>query len=133
MENSAKAPAIEARGLTRTFKGDVEAVRGVDLSVPQGEIFGFLGPNGAGKSTTIRMLCTLLTSHRAAAPSVAGHDVVDEGDRSSPQHRSGSPGDRARPGPDRARAARAPVRPLRDHRTRQGRERTDGAARAGRA
>ena len=80
MENSAKAPAIEARGLTRTFKGDVEAVRGVDVSVPQGEIFGFLGPNGAGKSTTIRMLCTLLPPTRGSAL-VAGHDVVDEGDQ----------------------------------------------------
>ena len=78
MENSAKTPAIEARGLTRTFKGDVEAVRGVDVSVPQGEIFGFLGPNGAGKSTTIRMLCTLLPPTRGSA-SVAGHDVVRRG------------------------------------------------------
>jgi ABC-2 type transport system ATP-binding protein len=38
----------------------VEAVKGIDLSVPQGECFGFLGPNGAGKSTTLRMLATLL-------------------------------------------------------------------------
>jgi ABC-2 type transport system ATP-binding protein len=55
--------------------GEIEAVRGIDLSVMPGEIFGFLGPNGAGKSTTISMLCTLLrpTSGRAA---VAGYDVV---------------------------------------------------------
>jgi ABC-2 type transport system ATP-binding protein len=79
MENNAKTPAIEARGLTRTFKGDIEAVRGVDVLVPEGEIFGFLGPNGAGKSTTIRMLCTLLPP-TAGSATVAGHDVVADGD-----------------------------------------------------
>src|SRR4051812_33813213 len=79
MENNAKAPAIEARGLTRTFKGGVEAVRGVSFSVPEGEVFGFLGPNGAGKSTTVRMLCTLLPPTGGSA-SVAGHDVVAEDD-----------------------------------------------------
>jgi ABC-2 type transport system ATP-binding protein len=78
-ENNAKAPAIEARGLTRTFKGDIEAVRGVDFNVAKGEIFGFLGPNGAGKSTTIRMLCTLLPPTSGSAL-VAGHDVMDDGD-----------------------------------------------------
>src|SRR3954453_23259371 len=78
-EDNAKAPAIEARGLTRTFKGGVEAVRGVDVSVPEGEIFGFLGPNGAGKSTTIRMLCTLLPPTSGSAL-VAGHDVVSDDD-----------------------------------------------------
>jgi ABC-2 type transport system ATP-binding protein len=54
---------IETQGLTKTFKtrkGTVEAVRGVDLIVDEGKIFGFLGPNGAGKTTTMRMLATLL-------------------------------------------------------------------------
>jgi ABC-2 type transport system ATP-binding protein len=78
MENNANTPAIEARGLTRTFKGEIEAVRGVDVQVPEGEIFGFLGPNGAGKSTTIRMLCTLLPP-TAGSATVAGHDVVADG------------------------------------------------------
>jgi ABC-2 type transport system ATP-binding protein len=78
-DNNAKAPAIAARGLTRTFKGGIEAVRGVDLDVPEGELFGFLGPNGAGKSTTIRMLCTLLPP-TAGTASVAGFDVVADGD-----------------------------------------------------
>src|SRR5689334_24163984 len=53
-----------AEGLVKHYtgrEGDVEAVRGVDLAVEVGEIFGFLGPNGAGKSTTVRMLTTLLT------------------------------------------------------------------------
>src|SRR5213079_3728847 len=67
--------AIEARGLERTFKGGVEAVRGIDLSVAEGEVFGFLGPNGAGKTTTVRMLCTLLPP-TAGSARVAGVDVV---------------------------------------------------------
>ena len=53
-----------ARGLTRAFddpsRGRVEAVRGVDLNVEPGEIYGMLGPNGAGKTTTLRLLATLL-------------------------------------------------------------------------
>ena len=78
-EHNAKAPAIQTRGLSRTFKGDIEAVRSVDLDVSEGEVFGFLGPNGAGKSTTVRMLCTLLPPTSGTAR-VAGYDVVDDGD-----------------------------------------------------
>src|SRR4249919_1553339 len=71
-------PMIETHDLRRTFKsrgGAVEAVRGVDLTVEAGEIFGFLGPNGAGKTTTLRMLATLLkpTGGRAT---VAGVDLA---------------------------------------------------------
>ncbi|NJC81191.1 ATP-binding cassette domain-containing protein [Planosporangium mesophilum] len=54
---------IETKELRKSFRGrktTVEAVRGVDLVVEEGEIFGFLGPNGAGKTTTLRMLATLL-------------------------------------------------------------------------
>jgi len=65
---------IEARGLVRSF-GDVKAVEGVDLTVAEGEVFGFLGPNGAGKSTTVRMLVTLLRP-TAGSARVAGFDVV---------------------------------------------------------
>jgi len=54
--------------------GNVEAVRGIDLTVRRGEIFGFLGPNGAGKSTTISVLCTLLKPTSGTA-SIAGLDV----------------------------------------------------------
>jgi ABC-2 type transport system ATP-binding protein len=70
--------AIEARGLERTFKGGVEAVRGIDLDVAAGEVFGFLGPNGAGKTTTVRMLCTLLPPSAGSAR-VAGVDAVRDG------------------------------------------------------
>jgi ABC-2 type transport system ATP-binding protein len=67
-------PAVQTRGLERTFKGGVEAVRGIDLTISRGEIFGFLGPNGAGKTTTVRMLCTLLPPSGGSAH-VAGIDV----------------------------------------------------------
>ena len=52
--------AIRTRALSRHF-GEVIAVDGVDLEIPQGQIYGFLGPNGSGKTTIIRMLCGLLT------------------------------------------------------------------------
>jgi len=70
--------AIEARGLKRSFD-DFEAVAGIDLDVPYGEIYGFLGPNGAGKSTTVKMLCTLL-GITAGTASVAGFDVDTQPD-----------------------------------------------------
>jgi ABC-2 type transport system ATP-binding protein len=68
---------ITAKGLARTFKtrtGLVEAVRGVDFTVADGEIVGFLGPNGAGKTTTQRMLATLLAPSSGEA-TVAGCDL----------------------------------------------------------
>jgi ABC-2 type transport system ATP-binding protein len=71
---------IETKALTKTFKsrkGAVEAVRGVDMTVEKGEIFGFLGPNGAGKTTTLRMLSTLLEPTGGTAI-VAGHDLRRE-------------------------------------------------------
>jgi ABC-2 type transport system ATP-binding protein len=75
-------PAVLAEGLVKHYTdGDetVEAVRGVDLAIRTGEIFGFLGPNGAGKSTTVRMLTTLLTI-TAGRAEVAGADVAHEPD-----------------------------------------------------
>ncbi len=72
--------AILAEQLIKTYRGragEVEAVRGVDLDVAAGEVFGFLGPNGAGKSTTIRMLTTLMTITSGTAR-VAGFDVATQ-------------------------------------------------------
>lgn len=72
--------AISAVGLKKTFRGkdgDVDAVRGVDLDVAPGEVFGFLGPNGAGKSTTVRMLTTLMTLSAGHAI-VGGVNVADD-------------------------------------------------------
>ena len=80
--NENNGPAILAEGLVKHYdggEGTVEAVRGVDLEVRNGEIFGFLGPNGAGKSTTVRMLTTLLTI-TAGRAAVAGIDVADDAD-----------------------------------------------------
>ena len=71
---------IEARGLARDFtsrKRTVHAVRGVDLTVEEGEIVGFLGPNGAGKTTTLRMLTTLLRPTSGTA-TVAGADLLGD-------------------------------------------------------
>jgi ABC-2 type transport system ATP-binding protein len=71
--------AVEAAQLTKRYRtrgGDpVDAVRGVDLAVRSGEVFGFLGPNGAGKSTTVRMLTTLLSITSGTAR-VSGVDVA---------------------------------------------------------
>src|ERR687898_649369 len=99
------APAIEAAALVKHYpsskNGNIEAVRGVDLRVESGEVFGFLGPNGAGKSTTVKMLTTLLTITSGSAR-VAGVDVADDG---LPHHavpRGGGPA----------------LRPARDHRRR---------------
>ena len=74
----ADVPAIEARALVKSYSsgdGVVHAVRGLDLTVAQGEIYALLGPNGAGKTTTISMLTTLLLPTSGTAR-VAGFDVV---------------------------------------------------------
>jgi ABC-2 type transport system ATP-binding protein len=80
-------PVIEVAGLRRTYRTggglrrraakEVEAVRGLDLSVQRGELFGLLGPNGAGKTTTIKMLITLLLPTSGSA-TVLGYDVVKD-------------------------------------------------------
>jgi ABC-2 type transport system ATP-binding protein len=75
--------AIDARGVVKTFRAGwmrrraVHALRGVDLHVPSGTIFGLLGPNGAGKTTLLSILATLLRPD-AGTVTVLGHDVVRE-------------------------------------------------------
>ena len=67
--------AIEAHHLRKTYPGGVEAVRGIDFEVAEGEVFGLLGPNGAGKSTTVGMLTTTIVP-TAGTARLAGHDVA---------------------------------------------------------
>jgi ABC-2 type transport system ATP-binding protein len=76
VQDGPRPPAIAVEKIVKRY-GDFEAVKGVDFSVAEGEIFGLLGPNGAGKSTLIRMMTTLIpvTSGKVI---VAGHDVTRE-------------------------------------------------------
>jgi len=69
---------IRARGLVKRYK-DVEALAGLDLTVPQGTVLGLLGPNGAGKTTAVRILATLLVADAGTAE-VAGVDVAADPD-----------------------------------------------------
>jgi ABC-2 type transport system ATP-binding protein len=68
--------AIEVESLRKSF-GKVQALRGIDLAVPQGSVCALLGPNGAGKTTAVRVLATL-TRPDGGTALVAGHDVVRE-------------------------------------------------------
>ena len=66
--------AVETTSLHKRY-GDVEALRGIDLDVERGSVFGLLGPNGAGKTTAVRILTTLLPPDEGSAR-VMGFDVV---------------------------------------------------------
>jgi len=74
--------AIDIQGLTKVYKGgggapDKYALKGIDLQIPRGSIFGLLGPNGAGKSTTINILAGLVNK-TAGRASIWGFDITDE-------------------------------------------------------
>ena len=73
---SARPLAIEARGIVKRFDG-FTAVGGVDLSVPEGAIYGILGPNGAGKTTTLRMLLGIIDPDEGVRR-ILGHDRPHE-------------------------------------------------------
>jgi ABC-2 type transport system ATP-binding protein len=68
------SPIIRTEQIAKSF-GDVQALKGVDLEVAEGTVFGLLGPNGAGKTTGVRILTTLLWPDAGRAE-VAGYDVV---------------------------------------------------------
>jgi len=68
--------AVEVRGLTKRF-GTVQALCGLDLAVPRGQVIGFLGPNGSGKSTTIRILLGLLHADGGRAAVLGGDPWAD--------------------------------------------------------
>src|ERR1700704_929046 len=76
MSQTSSGPAILVEGLVKSF-GNVQALRGIDLSVPHGTVLGVLGPNGAGKPTAVRILTTLLLPDAGRAL-VEGRDVVRE-------------------------------------------------------
>ncbi|MGC4153639.1 MAG: ABC transporter ATP-binding protein [Propionicimonas sp.] len=76
-------PGIRIHGLTKHF-GEIEAVAGVELDVPQGAVFGLLGPDGAGKSTLIRMLATVLLPDAGDAE-VFGISAAHSPDRLTPR------------------------------------------------
>ena len=86
--------AIEARGLVKTYRGDVRALDGVSLAVEAGSVFGLLGPNGAGKSTAVKILTTL-SRPDAGEAFVAGHDVLRHPARVRLRHRLSSRRSRA--------------------------------------
>lgn len=68
--------AVEVEGLTKSF-GSVHALRGLDLTVPTGQVTGFLGPNGSGKSTTIRILLGLLRADGGRTTVLGGDPWAD--------------------------------------------------------
>jgi len=76
--NNFAAPAITATGVCKSF-GEHTVLDGVNLTVPEGSVFGLLGPNGAGKTTIVRILTTLIPAD-AGEMRVAGHDVVKDPD-----------------------------------------------------
>jgi len=71
-------PAVQTTGLTRSY-GTMLALDHVDLTVKQGNLFGFIGSNGAGKTTTLRILATFLAPSEGRAE-IFGHDVAKDGD-----------------------------------------------------
>jgi ABC-2 type transport system ATP-binding protein len=76
MQLTTDQPALQVSRLSKTYTGDVQAVRDVSFNVARGEVFGLLGPNGAGKSTTIGMLTTTIAPTSGTAH-LAGWDVVE--------------------------------------------------------
>ncbi|WP_420934123.1 ABC transporter ATP-binding protein [Alteromonas sp. A081] len=69
--------ALDIKGLTKTYKGGVKALKGVDLSVQEGDFFALLGPNGAGKSTTIGIISSLV-NQSGGTVSVFGYDLITQ-------------------------------------------------------
>ena len=69
--------ALSVRGLTKTYKNGVQALKGIDLEVEQGDFFALLGPNGAGKTTLIGIVTSLVTKSAGEAV-VFGHDIDRE-------------------------------------------------------
>ena len=69
--------ALSIEGLRKTYKGGVEALKGIDLAVEEGDFYALLGPNGAGKSTTIGILSSLVNKSSGRVQ-IFGHDIDRE-------------------------------------------------------
>ncbi|QFI54053.1 ABC transporter ATP-binding protein [Aeromonas simiae] len=76
--------ALEISGLKKVYAGGVEALKGIDLSVEQGDFFALLGPNGAGKSTTIGIISSLVNK-TSGSVKVFGHDIDSDLERAKAQ------------------------------------------------
>ena len=72
-----RSPIVSVRGLTKTYAGGHQALKGIDLDIREGEILALLGPNGAGKTTLISTICGLVTPSGGTV-TVGGHDIVRE-------------------------------------------------------
>ena len=85
--------AIRVRDLHKRY-GEYEAVRGIDIDVPRGEVFGLLGPNGAGKTTTVEIL-EGYRSRTSGEVAVLGFDPAERAPRAAPEdrHRPAARGD----------------------------------------
>jgi ABC-2 type transport system ATP-binding protein len=70
-------PIISIRGLTKTYKGGHQALKGIDLDIREGEILALLGPNGAGKTTLISAICGLVTP-TSGTVTVGGYDIIGD-------------------------------------------------------
>lgn len=73
--NDLQEPIISIRGLTKTYSGGHEALKGIDLDIRQGEILALLGPNGAGKTSLISIICGLVNPSSGRVM-VGGHDII---------------------------------------------------------
>lgn len=69
------SPIISIANLSKTYEGGLQALKGINLDIAEGEIFGLLGPNGAGKTTLIGIICGIINPG-AGSITVNGHDIV---------------------------------------------------------
>jgi ABC-2 type transport system ATP-binding protein len=74
---TALSAVVSIEGLTKTYPSGLQALKGVDLTIREGEIFALLGPNGAGKSTLINIVCGIVKPSGGRV-SVAGHDIIGD-------------------------------------------------------
>ncbi|MEE9320534.1 MAG: ABC transporter ATP-binding protein [Granulosicoccus sp.] len=77
MTDTERPIIVSIRGLTKTYKGGHQALKGIDLDIKEGEILALLGPNGAGKTTLISTICGLV-SPSSGTVIVGGHDIIKD-------------------------------------------------------